>query len=194
MPFDHFHFHEICNEGYVNSRNNCNFVNKTLKRTGIPSSTCKTASIIAPAFLGFYSHRCTAVIREVYFRRFLKLNSHSHVKKSITATHISYKVPKVSWPSNLGTAGFRVDEKLCKFWWFFIGNMSDTLYCLCCGKYICKNFVLTRSIEDNERFKASRSLQPEFIVSGLLLPFILDGVEVVTEFQILNYIQKGNSR
>jgi hypothetical protein len=68
--------------------------------------------------------------------------------------------------------------------------MSDTLYCLCCGKYICKKFVLTRSIEDNERFRASHSLQPEFIVSGLLLPFILDGVEVVTEFQILNYIQR----
>ena len=54
--------------------------------------------------------------------------------------------------------------------------------------YICER-VGSKSKEDSKRLEASRCLQPEFIVSGLLLPFILDGVEVIPEFQILDYIE-----
>ena len=100
----------------------------------------------------------------------------------------------VSCSSDFGTRSFRTDNNVLTFRWFSEDNMSDprlstrTLYCLCCGKYICKK-VGTRSKEDSKRFRASRSLKPEFIVSGLLLPFILHGVEVVTGFQIFDFIQ-----
>ena len=65
---------------------------------------------------------------------------------------------------------------------------SSYLNCLCCGKYICKT-VGDRSDQDNERFRASRGLTGEFFVDGLLLPFILEGVKIVTEFHVLDYIR-----
>ena len=60
---------------------------------------------------------------------------------------------------------------------------SSSLNCLCCGKYICKT-VDDRSDQDNERFRASRGLMNDFRVDGLLLPFIQQGVKVVTEFHV----------
>lgn len=69
---------------------------------------------------------------------------------------------------------------------------TRNLSCLCCDKYLCGTNGATSNSE-KKRFNATRPLNASFIVHGLLMPFIRDGVSVVPEFNVLRYIQTAIS-
>ena len=64
---------------------------------------------------------------------------------------------------------------------------SSSLICGC-SKYICET-AGNRLNQDSNHLRPSHGLTDNFFVDGLLLPFILEGIEVVTEFHVLDYIR-----
>ena len=61
---------------------------------------------------------------------------------------------------------------------------SSSLICGC-SKYI-RETAGNRLNQDNNHLRPSHGLTDNFFVDGLLLPFILEGIEVVTEFHVLD--------
>ena len=95
----------------------------------------------------------------------------------------------VSWSNNFETADLHPTRLYLYFLSFFKVNMSDprprsSLICGC-SKYICET-AGNRLNQDNNHLRPSRGLTDDFFVDGLLLPFILEGVEVVTEFHMFD--------